>query len=49
MFKNEYPYGKAVNDNLVSEFNEKFEKAFDDLLNELEQDYPVMINGEEIF
>jgi len=49
MFENEYTYGKAVDNNLVSEFNEKFEKAIDDLLNELEQDYPVIINGEEIF
>ncbi len=48
-FENEYTYGKAVQNNLVSEFDEKFENAFDNLLNELGQDYPVIINGEEIF
>lgn len=49
MFENEYTYGKAVENNQISDFNEEFEKAFDDVLNELEKNYPIIINGEEIF
>ncbi len=49
MFENEYTYGKAVENNLISEFNEKFEKAFDCVLTELGRDFPVIINGEELF
>jgi len=49
VFKNEYTWGKAVENNAVSEFDEKFDTAFTLVKENLGKEYPIIINGKEIF
>ena len=49
MFENEYTWGKAVSSNAIKEFDEKFEKAVEEIKKDLGKDYPIIINGKEIF
>jgi len=49
MFENEYTWGKAISENIIDEFHEKFEKAITDIKNEFGQKFPIIINGKEIF
>lgn len=49
MFENEYTWGRAVSNNKTTEFDEKFEKALEDVKKDLGKDYPVIIDGKEIF
>lgn len=49
MFENEYTWGKAVASNSVSRFDEKFEQALEEIKANLGKDYPIIINGKEIF
>ena len=49
MFENEYTWGKAVANNTTKEFDEKFEKAVDEIKKDLGKDYPIIINGKELF
>ena len=49
MFENEYTWGKAITNNTVNEFDEKFDKAFEEVKTDLGKEYPIIINGEEIF
>lgn len=49
MFENEYTWGKAVANNKTAEFDEKFEKAIEDVKKDLGKDYPIIINGKEVF
>jgi len=49
MFENEYTWGKAVASNAIKEFDEKFEKAVEEIKKDLGKDYPIIINGKEIF
>ncbi|MDX1373347.1 MAG: hypothetical protein R3321_12810, partial [Nitrososphaeraceae archaeon] len=48
MFENEFTWGKAVANNTIDIFHEKYEKAFEGLKNELGKEYPLIINGKEI-
>jgi 1-pyrroline-5-carboxylate dehydrogenase len=47
-FKNEYTWGKAIDDNSTDEFNAEFDKATDEVKKELGKKYPIIINGKEI-
>lgn len=49
MFENEFTWGKAVANNAVSEFDKKFESALDEIKKILGEDYPLIINGKEVF
>ena len=49
MFKNEFTWGNAVAKNTTNEFHEQFEKAVEQVKNELNKEYPLIINGEEIY
>jgi 1-pyrroline-5-carboxylate dehydrogenase len=49
VFENEYTWGKAVTNNSVAEFDEKFETALEEARKDLGKDYPIIINGQEIF
>ncbi|MGQ0376718.1 MAG: aldehyde dehydrogenase family protein, partial [Nitrososphaerota archaeon] len=49
MFENEYTWGKAVANNATKEFDDKFEKAVEEIKKDLGKDYPVIINGKELF
>ncbi len=49
MFKNEYTWGKAVANNTISEFDKKFDTAFATIKANHSKEYPIIINGEEIF
>ena len=49
MFKNEFTWGTAVAKNMTNEFHEQFEKAVEQVKNELNKEYPLIINGEEIY
>ena len=49
VFKNEFTWGNAVSENTVDEFHKKFEKAVEQLRNNLNEDYPLIIDGKEIF
>ncbi|KAG2474308.1 MAG: Aldehyde dehydrogenase [Nitrosopumilales archaeon] len=49
MFENEYTFGKAVANNSISEFDEKFEQGFSEIEKNLGKEYPIIINGEKIF
>ena len=48
-FENEFTWGKAVSTNSTQEFHEKFENSLDEAKKELEQKYPIIINGREIY
>ena len=47
-FKNEYTWGKAVSENAIDDFHAKFEKAINEVKEELGKKYPIIINGREI-
>ena len=49
MFENEYTWGKAVANNAVSEFDDKYEKSFAEVKTDLGKEYPIIINGKEVF
>jgi 1-pyrroline-5-carboxylate dehydrogenase len=49
MFENEFTWGKAVTNNRIDEFHEKYEKALIEVQKELNKEYPLIINGKEIF
>ena len=49
MFENEYTWGRAVANNKTDEFDAKFEEAVEKVSSELDKEYPIIINGEEIF
>jgi len=49
VFKNEYTWGKAVTSNTIDEFDKKFEKAIAEVKSNLNKEYPLIINGKEIF
>jgi len=49
VFKNEFTWGYAVAKNETNEFHEQFEKAVEQVKNELNNEYPLIINGEEIY
>ena len=49
MFENEYTWGTAVANNLANQFDEKFENALDEIKKNLGKEYPIIINGKEIF
>ena len=49
MFENEFTWGKAVAENTQDEFHEKYEKAIEDVKNDLNKEYPIIINGKELF
>ena len=49
VFENEYTWGKAVANNTVSEFDDKYEKSFAEVKTDLGKEYPIIINGKEVF
>ena len=49
MFENEFTWGKAVAENTQDDFHEKYEKALEDVKNDLNKEYPIIINGKELF
>ena len=48
-FKNEYTWGKAVENNSTNSFHANFEKALDEVKKEIGKEYPIIINGKEIY
>jgi 1-pyrroline-5-carboxylate dehydrogenase len=48
-FENEFTWGKAIAENTVEEFHEKFEKAVDEAKKGFGKKYPLIINGKEIY
>jgi len=48
MFENEFTWGKAVANNAIDEFHANFDKAVEEVKNELGQEFPIIVNGEEI-
>ncbi len=49
MIENENTYAKAVTNNSLDDFHKKFDDAINKVENELGKDYPMIINGKEIF
>ena len=49
MFENEFTWGKAVATNSTDNFHEQYEKAVQQVRDELDKEYPLIINGKEIF
>ena len=49
MFENEYTWGNAVINNKTDEFHDNFEDAVKKVTNELGTDYPIIVDGKEIF
>ncbi len=49
MFENEFTWGTAIANKTTDEFHEKYENAVKEFQNELNKEYPVIINGKEIF
>ncbi|MGQ0791041.1 MAG: aldehyde dehydrogenase family protein [Nitrosopumilaceae archaeon] len=49
MFENEFTWGNAVANNTTDVFHEQFEKAVEQVKNNLNKEYPLIINGKEIF
>jgi len=49
MFKNEFTWGNAVANNSTEKFHEQFEEAAEQVKNNLNTEYPLIINGKEIF
>lgn len=49
MFENEYTWGKAVENDTTEEFHLKFEEGVKKVQKELNSEYPIIINGKEIF
>jgi 1-pyrroline-5-carboxylate dehydrogenase len=48
-FENEYTWGRAIDNNSVDDFHEKFDKAIDEVKKELGKKYPIIINSKEIY
>jgi len=48
-FVNEFTWGKAVSENTTEEFHEKFEKAIDEAKKEFGKNYPLIIDGKELY
>ena len=48
-FENEFTWGKAISENTVEEFHEKFENAVDEAKKEFGKKYPLIINGGKIY
>lgn len=49
MFENEFTWGNAVANNATDVFHEQFEKAVEQVKNNLNKEYPLIINGKEIY
>ena len=49
MFENEFTWGNAVKNNTIDSFDEKFEHAFEQIKNDLDKSYPIIIDGKELF
>jgi 1-pyrroline-5-carboxylate dehydrogenase len=49
VFENEYTWGKAVANNKTDEFHAKFEDEVKKVTSELGKDYPIIVDGKEIF
>ncbi|MFQ6025315.1 MAG: aldehyde dehydrogenase family protein [Nitrosopumilaceae archaeon] len=49
MFENEFTWGKAVANNTTQQFDDKFDNAVEKVKSDLNKDYPIIINGKEIF
>jgi 1-pyrroline-5-carboxylate dehydrogenase len=49
MFKNEFTWGNAVANNSTDKFHVQFEEAAEQVKNNLNKEYPLIINGKEIF
>src|SRR3989304_5353111 len=49
MFENEFTWGNAIANNTTDVFHEQFEKAVGQVKNNLNKEYPLIINGKEIF
>lgn len=49
MFENEFTWGNATANNVTDVFHEQFEKAVEQVRNNLNKEYPLIINGKEIF
>lgn len=49
MFKNEFTWGNAVANNTTDAFHEEFEKSVEQIKNNFNKEYPLIINGKEIF
>lgn len=49
MFENEFTWGNAVANNSTDKFHEQFEEAAEQVKNNLNKEYPLIINGKEIF
>ena len=49
MFENEFTWGNAVANKSTDVFHEQYEKAVEVVLKELNKEYPLIINGKEIF
>ena len=49
MFENEFTWGNAIANNTTDIFHEQFEKAVEQVKNNLNKEYPLIINGKEFF
>jgi len=49
MFENEFTWGNAIANNTTDIFHEQFEKAVEQVKNNLNREYPLIINGKESF
>lgn len=49
MFENEFTWGNAIANNATDVFHDQFEKAVEQVKNNLNKEYPLIINGKEIF
>jgi 1-pyrroline-5-carboxylate dehydrogenase len=49
MFENEFTWGNAIANNVTDVFHEQFEKAVEQVKNNLNKEYPLIINRKEIF
>jgi len=49
VFENEFTGGEALANNTTDEFDENFDRAVDQVKKDLNKDFPMIINGKEIF
>ncbi len=49
LIENENTYTKAIANNSLTEFHKNFDQVINEVKNELGKDYPMIINGKEIF
>lgn len=49
MFENEFTWGKAVQNGTTQQFDDLFEKAVETIKNNLNKNYPIIIDGKEVF